>query len=209
MYDDEFYSDPTLFDRWLSRLKQYLQSVAGNIRPYVWTAAFALLGMVMLSIAASLLGVLVHHATGTQSPPWAQPPAQGVTVLVALLAAQRLFCQACGAWPAHKALPECMRRMALYLGGQPAVRSLLTGEAIAAAPEPVTAGEAESGNEETFVAGLRSAGINPAIARMLFAAGIQSQRQLMHASDRQLVAIRGVGPATVRKLRAHFGEATG
>ncbi|MGD8843072.1 MAG: hypothetical protein PVJ83_06310 [Gammaproteobacteria bacterium] len=209
MYDEEFYTDPTLFDRWLSCLKRYLQSVAGNVRPYVWTAAFALLGMVMLSIAASLLGVLVHHATGTQSPSWAQPPAQGVTVLVALLAAQRLFCQACGAWPAHKALPERMRRMALYLGGQPAVRSLLTGETIAVAPEPVTAGEAESGAEETFVADLRNAGVNAAIGRTLFAAGIQSQQQLMHTSDRQLVAIRGVGPATVRKLRAHFGEATG
>jgi hypothetical protein len=209
MYDHEFYTDPTLFDRWLGRLGRGLQGVSGNVRPFVWSAAFALLGLVMLAIAALLLGVLVHHASGAQSSSWAQPPAQGVTVLVALLAAQRLFCQAFGAWPACRALPESVRRLALQLGGQPAARSLPCGQPGAVPPQPVAAGETVSADEETFIASLRSAGVNATIARTLFAAGIQSRQQLMHASDRQLVTIRGVGPATVRKLRAHFGASPG
>ena len=58
---------------------------------------------------------------------------------------------------------------------------------------------------QRFFAGVRAAGVNVAIAKALFTAGIRSPQQLMAASDRRLVAIRGVGPATVRKLRAQFG----
>ena len=59
---------------------------------------------------------------------------------------------------------------------------------------------------QEFFAGVRAAGVNVSIAKALFAAGVRSSHQLCQASDEQLHAIRGVGPATVRKLRVHFNS---
>jgi hypothetical protein len=214
MHEQDFYTDPTLFDRCQKHLGRYLQCLAGNLRPYVWTLAFAMLAMVMLSIAVLVLGVLVYQATGSRASSWVQPPAQGVTVLVALLATRRLFGQAFGAWPGHKALPERMRRLSLHLGGSSVPVSLSSGQAEAveadamtAEPGTLPAAEPAPGPEAMFLASLRTAGVNAAIARTLYVAGIKSVPELINASDRQLVAIRGVGPASVRKLRAHFGAA--
>lgn len=56
----------------------------------------------------------------------------------------------------------------------------------------------------TFFRHVRTAGINVAIARALFEAGIRSSNHLQQLSDAELLALHGVGPATLRKLRAHF-----
>ncbi len=55
-----------------------------------------------------------------------------------------------------------------------------------------------------FLAEVRRAGVNVRIARALYAAGVRSLGDLRRASDAELLAIRGVGQATVRRLRAHL-----
>ena len=55
-----------------------------------------------------------------------------------------------------------------------------------------------------FLAGLRDAGVNVGIARALVAAGYLSGAAVRRASDAEILAIRGVGPATLRKIRAGF-----
>ena len=53
---------------------------------------------------------------------------------------------------------------------------------------------------------LRTAGVNVKIARVLVGAGFDSAARLSRASDEALLSVHGVGPATVRKIRACFGE---
>jgi len=60
---------------------------------------------------------------------------------------------------------------------------------------------------QAFFSGVRAAGVNVTIARALFNAGVRTPLQLCAASDQRLLAIRGVGPATVRKLRTQFDRA--
>ena len=66
-------------------------------------------------------------------------------------------------------------------------------------PRPRLAGTA-------FLTEVRRAGVNVRIARSLYAAGVRSLDDLRRASDAELLAIRGVGPATVRRLRAHLDQ---
>ena len=54
------------------------------------------------------------------------------------------------------------------------------------------------------LAGLRAAGVNVSIARVLVSTGYASGARLRDASDAEILAIRGVGPATLRKIRAGF-----
>lgn len=54
---------------------------------------------------------------------------------------------------------------------------------------------------------LRQAGVNLTIARALVSGGFRDAEALRRASDEALLAVRGVGPATIRKVRACFGTA--
>ncbi|HHJ18081.1 MAG TPA: helix-hairpin-helix domain-containing protein [Gammaproteobacteria bacterium] len=69
--------------------------------------------------------------------------------------------------------------------------------------QPLSIADRQAAQE--FLAGVRAAGVNVTIARALYAAGIRSARHLQLARDEQLRRIHGVGPATVRRLRVHFG----
>ena len=55
-----------------------------------------------------------------------------------------------------------------------------------------------------YLAGLRCAGVNVSIARALVSAGYLSAAAVERVSDAQILAIRGVGPATLKKIRACF-----
>lgn len=58
-----------------------------------------------------------------------------------------------------------------------------------------------------YLAGLRCAGVNVSIARALVSAGYLSAAAVERASDAQILAVRGVGPATLKKIRACFRSA--
>jgi hypothetical protein len=123
---------------------------------------------------------------------------------VALATSQWLFRQALDAWPGDVALPRQLRSAARYVGWRP-VRGLKNSGRCESKQTPKGFPAAiDREAVQAFFAGVRAAGVNVAIARALFAAGIRSPRQLRAASDDELAAIRGVGPATVRKLRAQF-----
>jgi hypothetical protein len=195
MTKHEFYADPTVFDHWQSHAGGWLHTQGEKVCPYGWALAFSALGAVLVGVSVALLGLSVHNTLTHHDLFWNQSMAQGVTALAALAGAQLLFRQALDAWPDLAGAPRSVRRAARFVG--------LHRHARAARNSASAAGEREA--IQAFFAGVRDAGVNVSIARALFTAGIRSPQQLMHASDGQLEAIHGVGPATVRKLRARFG----
>ncbi|MGA7799679.1 MAG: hypothetical protein WCC36_02620, partial [Gammaproteobacteria bacterium] len=60
---------------------------------------------------------------------------------------------------------------------------------------------------QAFLARLRAAGLNVRVARAVYLAGLRSEQQLRDADDDALLAIAGVGPATVTKLRRYLAKA--
>jgi hypothetical protein len=197
MSKHEFYADPTVFDHWQSHAGGWLSTQGEKVCPYGWALAFSALGAVLVGVSVALLGLSVHDALTRQELFWNQSMAQGVTALAALAGAQLLFRQALDAWPDLAGAPRSVRRAAGFVG--------LHRQARAARKSLPASAVSEREAIQAFFAGVRDAGVNVSIARALFAAGIRSPQQLRHASDGRLEAIHGVGPATVRKLRARFG----
>jgi hypothetical protein len=205
MSKHEFYADPTLFDQWQMTAGNWLCAKGEKVCPYTWVIAFTLFGAAMVCISMFLLGILLQHTVVQAAPAWNDSLARGTTSVLALATAQWLFRQALDAWPGEAALPGQLRRAARYVGWRPAAGPPKADRiSVKQAPKSSTAA-ADQEAVQAFFAGVRAAGVNVVIARALLAAGIRSPRQLRTASDKQLVAIRGVGPATVRKLRAQFG----
>lgn len=203
MSEHEFYADPTVFDLWHDRAGGWLAVRLARLRPYGWSLLFCGLGVLMFAIALSVLSVSVSlRLTTDVGPTWNQSAAQWLTVLMALLSCHGLLQQALRAWPAERPVPLRLRRLAAGCG-----YVLPRAQAGASVAEPPRGAAAQVAAREirTFFAGVRAAGVNVAIAKALFAAGIRSVAQLREADDAQLLQIHGVGPATVRRLRAHFG----
>jgi hypothetical protein len=199
MSKHEFYADPTVFDHWQSHAGGWLCTQGEKVWPYGWALAFSVLGAVLVGVSVTLLGMSVHDTLARQELFWNQWMAQGITAVAALAGAQMLFRLARNAWPGLAGAPRPVRRAARFVGWHPEARA-------ARKSRPAPAGS-EHEAVQAFFGDVRDAGVNVSIARALFAAGIRSPQQLKHASDGQLETIRGVGPATVRKLRARFGTA--
>lgn len=203
MSKNDFYADPTIFDLLGERVAVWWCVHASRLGPYGWFAGFAALGLLCVLIAAGVV-VTTLAGVGEFSALWNQSLARGITVVTALAAAQLLFCQALGAWPRDVALPTALRLLGAGAGWRACRRRPSPrGQTQAAQPRRDRRAPDRASVQEFFTA-VRAAGVNVAIARALFAAGIRSPRQLLNASDAQLHAIRGVGPATVSKLRAYF-----
>lgn len=204
MREHEFYAHPTLFDEWHATLALWLCRQNEKFGPYAWVAGFACLGAAMLVISAAALAVTVHASASGAGVSWNQSLAQGVTAVVALAVAQAMFRQALGAWPQDRSIPVRMRHAARYVGWQPVAPRADSPVATSARKRPQSRVQSES--LRAFFAGVRDAGVNVSIAKALFIAGIRSPAHLRAASDQMLLSIHGVGPATVRRLRAQFGS---
>jgi len=204
MREHEFYAHPTLFDEWHATVALWLCRQNERFGPFAWVAGFAFLGAAMLVVSAAALAVTVHASAGGVGVPWNQSLAQGVTAVAALAAAQAMFRQALGAWPQDRCIPVRMRHAARYVGWQPVPRCVDSPVAPSAQKRPKPRAQSES--LRAFFTGVRDAGVNVSIAKALFIAGIRSPGHLRAASDQMLVSIPGVGPATVRRLRAQFGS---
>jgi len=196
MSKHEFYADPTVFDQWQSSAGHWLCAQGSKVCPFGWAVTFAGLGAVLVLVSITVLGMSVYDTVWRLAPVWNQSLAQGLVAVIALAAAQSLFRQALDAWPKAVMIPRPLRRAARYVGWLPARPALR---------KPAGGQSAERDAIQAFFSGVRDAGVNVGIARALFAAGIRSPSQLQNTSDRQLKAIRGVGPATVCRLRARFG----
>ena len=83
-----------------------------------------------------------------------------------------------------------------------AVRFLVLLEArLRPRPLPRTGPRGSSSGDAAFWRALRRAGVNVRIARALHAGGIQGAEDVRRWSDAALLAIPGVGPRTVERLR--------
>ncbi len=208
MSDHEFYAEPTVFDHLQARIGGWLGPHFSGLRPYSWVIGFGILGSVFLMTAMAVLAVTLNSSADAPLL-WNQSFARTLTVLVGLTAAQMLFRQALNAWPSQIRLPLSWRLIGRYVGWQQPIRQYQAKQTAVVTElqrsNPVSKQPTEDQQAiHDFFAGVRAAGVNVAIAKALFSAGIRSPRQLMKARDRQLRSIRGVGPATVRKLRAQF-----
>ena len=210
MSDHEFYAQPTVFDQWHASIGSWVCARFNGLCPYSWVIGFSVLGCISFITAMAVLAVTLGSSAGSTTLLWNDSMAQGLTVLVGLMAAQILFRQALDAWPAHIQLPMAWQRVGRYVGWQPPAQPRLVSKqtaAVVSLPGPVPASSSAADDQQAvqaFFSGVRAAGINVAIAKALFGAGIRSPQHLLKARDEQLFAIRGVGPATVRKLRSQF-----
>lgn len=196
----DFYADPTLFDQWQEDAGNWFSRRLEKLCPYAWSMGFAALGLVFLSTAAGILITMLQQSLAGDVTPhaWSRLLAQVVTLAIALVATQSLFRQAVEAWPEQIAMPARLHAPVRWLGFAVPV-------AVVAQQRTEVLSVPDRQATQEFLAGVRAAGVNVTIARALYAAGIRSVRHLRVARDEQLRRIHGVGPATVRRLRVHFG----
>ena len=211
MQDHEFYADPTVFDYWQSRAGDWLRNHSRHLFLFGWTLAFTGMATLFALTAVGVFGwTLVSRMGGEGIMAWNQSMAQVITIMMALLACQAMLRQALQSWPAGVAMPRRLRHLTRLCGWD------VPASAMPAKPAPVSpartrqpAGRKASASPsredvQAFFSGVRAAGVNVTIARALFVAGVRTPQQLCRASDRRLLAIRGVGPVTVGKLRRYF-----
>ncbi len=214
MQDHEFYADPTVFDYWQSRASDWFCHYSRRLCPYGWTLAFASMATLFaLTAVAVFAWTLMGRMGGDGLVAWNQSMAQVITIMMALLACQALLQQALQSWPAGTPMSRRLRRL-VRLCGWEVPAAALPSKAYSqhqihtlqsdARKAPVATSREDI---QAFFSGVRAAGVNVTIARALFSAGVRTPRQLCSASDERLLAIRGVGPATVSKLRNHFDGA--
>lgn len=209
MSDHEFYAQPTVFDQWHASIGNWLCGRFSDLCPYSWVIGFGMLGSMFLVTAMAVLAVTLSSSAGSAGLFWNDSIAQGLTVVVGLTASQILFRQALDAWPAEAGLPAAWQRIGRYVGWQQSGRQQVSNKTavVVRLPRPAPASPVDTDDKQAvqaFFSGVRAAGVNVAIAKALFGAGIRSPQHLLKARDEQLFAIRGVGPATVRKLRSQF-----
>ena len=209
MSDHEFYAEPTVFDQWQANIGNWLCTRISSLCPYRWAIGFAALGFIFLVTSTAVLVAILGSSAGDTTLLWNDSMAQGLTMLVGLTAAQMLFRLALDAWPADVRLPSVLRRVGHCVGWRQSSKQPVSkqGSTVVKLPRSEPPRTTESSDQQAvqeFFSGVRAAGINVAIAKALFGAGIRSPQHLLQARDEQLFAIHGVGPATVRKLRAQF-----
>jgi hypothetical protein len=205
MAKHEFYADPTVFDQWHSSTGNWLSRLTDRFCPFAWGACFAALGITFLSIAIGVASNSLHQSlVGVSPPDWSSSLAQTVTALIALFASQNLLVQAANAWPDHVDIPNGLRVLASLVGWRDNAKRQVAGVR-SVARQRLQQVQPRAEAVQQFFAGVRTAGVNVSIAKALFAAGVRCAEHLQVVDDLDLLQIRGVGPATVRKLRAHFG----
>ena len=174
-----------------------------KLSPFSWALGFCALGAAFLLVAIGVfIDSLQHGAPGATAEMWNQTLAQGVTFIIALTASAGLFKQAMKSWPGQLRISGGFAGPAGFAGWRKPQQAAL----INASPTTPLNLAADRQAVQEFFTGVRAAGVNVAIAKALFAAGVRTAQHLDHTEDSDLYGIRGVGPATVRKLRAHFAQ---
>lgn len=205
MVEHEFYADPTVFDLWQDRAGGWFSVWADRASPYAWCIGFFTVAITFILVAlAVFFTALLNHMGGDTPLYWNQSLAQSLTVCMALIAANYSLRQALRVWPEYVALPKRLQMLNCLCGRDDKAAADCSVSSQPAAVVPVAQIQVDAQAIQVFFAGVRAAGVNVAIAKALFDAGIRCDRHLCNASDEQLLDIRGVGPATVRKLRACF-----
>lgn len=207
---DELYCDRTWFDVLGARCAQQLGRCVPQNRAEIWTHAFALFAALCVAWAAGL---------ATQCMLFERPANQCLAQLVAaglLLAAARHFLAATGmsargALSRRKPVVRDRRRTR----GESTQHVAASRIAAPGLPAKSPAGGRPNGrpaersmvecDARLFFGAVKAAGINVRIARTLYVAGFRSAAQVRACEDAHLLAIDGIGRATLRKLRVQFG----
>jgi hypothetical protein len=206
MLEHEFYADPTVFDQWQNNTGNWFGSGLEKLSPFSWALGFCGLAAAFLLVAMGVfIESLQHSGLDETVVLWNQALAQGVTIVIALTASASLFKQAMQAWPRTVAISDGFRGLTGFAGWRKPQQAALTSVSNASPKTPLNLAADRQAVQE-FFAGVRAAGVNVAIAKALFAAGVRSAQHLSRIDDSYLYSIHGVGPATVRKLRAHFAQ---
>ena len=205
MFEHEFYADPTVFDQWQNNTGNWFGSGLEKLSPFSWALGFCALGATFLLVAMGVfIDSLLHSSAGATVEMWNQTLAQWVTFILALTASAGLFKQAIKSWPRQFGLSDGFGALTACGGWRKSRRAALSNASSTSQTPQMLATDRQAVQE--FFSGVRAAGVNVTIAKALFAAGVRTTQHLSRTEDSDLYAIHGVGPATVRKLRAHFTQ---
>jgi hypothetical protein len=206
---DELYCDRTWFDTLSARCVHHLSRCVPRNRAELWTRGFTLFAALCIAWAAGL---------ATQCLLFDLPRNQCVAQLLAaglLITAAQHFLAATGI----SARGALSRRKPVTRSITSAQAAPAQGWATAGSTPPRTGilnatvrGEkgiaveaGASADAQQFFRAVKAAGINVRIARTLYAAGFRNAAQVRGCDDARLLAIAGIGQATLRKLRLQFG----
>jgi len=198
-YDDYLYQDRTWFDQIAERLMRCFMQCLPRHQGRLWTGGFALFASLCVAWAAGLASHAVLAELSRN-----QAVAQLLAALL-LLAAARHFLAVTGlsaadAQPRHKLIRRSVPRRPEAVG---LVASAVETHAVP--PVPPSIPPPTHDDAQQFFREVRAAGVNVRIARALYAAGFRNAEQVRAADDRHLLAMPGIGAATLRKLRVKFG----
>lgn len=191
-YSHDYYVHPTLFDGWQAAAARYLRAGYRCACSYGWGWGFAAVALLCyLSVALIMANAAVAGSAASAAAGWSSSLATAIAGAMALGGGVRF---------------QQLARQALAQPAPiPQARPILSPRTQAARPRPPAGASADASRQlREFFTGVRLAGINVAIARALFSAGIRTPEQVMASSDARLLRIQGVGPATLRRLRHHF-----
>lgn len=197
------YYDRTWFDElgaWLLQTgRRYLPRRDGQL----WSAGFAIFASLCVAWAA---GLATHCVVFDASPN--ESLAQLIAAMLLLVAA-RHFLAATG-MSATSALPRrkliSRTEPAVTVPAQVKAAVSIPPCAAAQAPRLAVQGKPQPATDpKQFFRAVKDAGINVRIARTLYSAGFRSGDQIRGCDDARLLAIDGIGQATLRKLRLQFG----
>ncbi len=191
---DDLYHDRTWFDGLGDWLSKRIRHACPRHPARLWSAGFAAFAALCVAWSAALATqcVLVEMPRNEMYAHW--------LAAALLLVAARHFLAVTG-MSAANSIPAQLR-----IKSAPADAAAATHAEPAAskAQAPVRRGTDE--DPQQFFRAVKLAGINVRIAYALHAAGFRSADQVRAADDAALLAAPGVGPATLRKLRAQFGR---
>ena len=205
---DELYCDRTWFDMLGARCLQQLGRCVPRNRAELWTRGFTLFAALCIAWAAGLATqCLLFDLPRNQC--LAQLLAAGLLVSAAqhFLAATGMSAR--GALSRRKPVSRSITSaQAAPAPGLAAMGSMPPRTGVPSATAQVKKGvAAEAGADaaQQFFRAVKAAGINVRIARILYAAGFRNAAQVCACDDARLLAIAGIGPATLGKLRLQFG----
>lgn len=188
-HHDDLYHDHTWFDVLGARLMQRCQRHLPRNQAQLWTAGFTLFAGLCVAWAAGL---------ATQCVVFDLPRNQCLAQLLAaslLLVAARHFLAATGMSAAG-----ALTRRKLVRRTQP------LAQPSAPITRPVSRSvSGHTADPQQFFRAVKGAGINVRIAQALYRAGFRTGEQVRTCADARLLAIPGIGHATLRKLRLQFG----
>lgn len=196
-HHDNFYCDRTWFDELGAWLMRSVQRWRPRHPARLWAAGFAAFAALCVAWAAALVtqSVLAQLPRNEAIAQW--------LAAVLLLIAARHFLTVTGL-SAASAIDE-WRRIKALTPRQPSVEVAAHLACAAPVKTPDTLEHNSGDDPQRFFRAVKAAGINVRIACALYTAGFRTAEQVCAAADSALLTAPGIGPATVRKLRAQFG----